>query len=93
MPSGREFVVMHTTPSMFATFLVVVWTKNILYRVIEGQTHFGMSIDSNISLALNELIGDQLPPKSPIELKDDYCHYKFSSFKEIKSTHVIFVSV
>ena len=29
-----------------------------------------MSIDSNISVALNEFIGDQLPPKSPIELKD-----------------------
>ena len=34
---------------------VEVWMKNILYRIVEGQTHFGMQWrGAKISLALNE---------------------------------------
>ena len=33
---------------------VEVWTKNILYRFIEGQTHFGMPRGDKMSLALNK---------------------------------------
>ena len=33
---------------------VAVWTKNILYRFIEGQTHFGMLKGDKMSLARNK---------------------------------------
>ena len=35
---------------------VEVWTKNILYRFMEGQTHFGMPRGVKMSLALHEPI-------------------------------------
>ena len=41
MAFDRELVVLLTKPSMFGKILVRVWTKNILYQFIEGQTHFG----------------------------------------------------
>ena len=60
MTSGWELVILHAKPSVFIKFLgrhegcVEVWTKNILYWFIEGQTHFGMSRGANLSLALYE---------------------------------------
>jgi hypothetical protein len=50
MTFGRELVVLLTKLSMFAKFwcmrggTVEVWTKNILYRFMEGQTHFSTSL-------------------------------------------------
>ena len=49
MTFGKELVGLLTKPFMFGKFLVhaggsvEVWTKNILYRFMKGQTHFGMS--------------------------------------------------
>ena len=58
---GWELVVLHSSPCMFGEFQcmlgisVEVWMKNILYRIVEGQTHFGMQWrGAKISLALNE---------------------------------------
>jgi hypothetical protein len=45
---------------------VEVWTKNILYRFMECQTHFGMPRGAKMSLALHEPIYLQtstLPPR------------------------------
>jgi hypothetical protein len=33
---------------------VEVWTKKILYKLIEGQTHFDMPRGPKMSLALND---------------------------------------
>ena len=33
---------------------VEVWTKNILYQVIEGQTHFDMPSGAKLHLTLDE---------------------------------------
>ena len=61
MTFPRKLVVLHTsTPSMFGKLLVHAWrycedlNKNILYRFIKGQTHYGMSRGAKLSLALNE---------------------------------------
>ena len=54
MAFGRELVVMLTKPCMFGG-QVEVSTKNIMYRFIEGQTHFKFSC-VKMSLTLNELI-------------------------------------
>jgi hypothetical protein len=62
MSFGRELVVLLRKPSMFGKLWcmrggsVEVWPKNILYRLIEGQTHFGMPRGAEMSLALNEPI-------------------------------------
>jgi hypothetical protein len=39
---------------------VEVWTKNILYRFMKGQTHFGMPKGAKMSLALHEPIHNVL---------------------------------
>jgi hypothetical protein len=55
MTFGRELVVLLTKPCMFGKFWymrggsVVVSTKNILYRFMEGQTHFDMSRGAKMS--------------------------------------------
>jgi hypothetical protein len=48
-----ELVVLHMASSMFDKFLVSAM-KNILYQVIEGQSHFGMPRGAKMSLALHE---------------------------------------
>ena len=59
MTFGQELVSLHTTPSVFGKFAVHdrgsvdIWTNNILYRFIEGQTHIGMPRGANMDLALN----------------------------------------
>jgi len=63
MTFGTEFIVFHTTPSMFSKFSVPclkvvgrveVRTKNILNRFIENETHFSMPRGAKMSLTLNE---------------------------------------
>ena len=54
---GEELVDLHTTPSMFVNFLVYawgveVWTNNMFYWFIEGQTRYIIQRDAKMSLAL-----------------------------------------
>ena len=61
MTLGREFVVLHTLPSMYGKFSVHAWRlvwkfeqKTFYDWFIEGQTHFGMPRGAKISLVLNK---------------------------------------
>jgi hypothetical protein len=52
--NSTELLFLHTTPSMFgACSEVGDFMKNILYRFIAAQTHFGMPRGAQMSLALN----------------------------------------
>ena len=48
------FCIQHLPSSVNVEVVMEVWTKDILYWFIEGQTHIGMPRGAKMNLALNE---------------------------------------
>jgi hypothetical protein len=48
------FCTQHLPSSINVQVIMEVWTKDILYWFIEGQTHIGMPRGAKMNLALNE---------------------------------------